>query len=51
MYIQNQEKLLRIVNESLSNDGGSILDSLKGANYAEPLIQIARDAVKKYLLG
>ena len=50
MYIQPQDKLLRMVNESLSGDGSSILDSLKGANYAEPLRQMARDAVNDYLL-
>ena len=50
MYIQNEEKLLRMVNESLRGDGSSILDSLKGADYTEPLRQFARDAVKDYLL-
>lgn len=50
MYVQNEEKLLRMVNESLRGDGSSILNSLKGVDYAEPLRQIARDAVKNYLL-
>ena len=39
-----------MVNESLRNDRSSILDSLKNANYEEPLTQIAKDAVKDYLL-
>ena len=47
--MQNREKILRIVNESLSDDGNSILDSLARADYAEPLIQIAKDAVNDYL--
>ena len=50
--VQNQERILRMVNESLRNDGSSklILDSLMNANYEEPLTQIAKDAVKDYLL-
>ena len=48
--IQNQERILRIVTESLSEDGSNILGSLSRAKYAGPLMQIAKEAVKDYLL-
>lgn len=47
--MQDRERILRMVNESLSNDGSSILGSLMRPDYAEPLKQIAKDAVKDYL--
>ena len=50
LLIQPRERILRMVSESLSNDGSSILSSLKREDYVEPLIQIAKDAVKDYLL-